>query len=307
MKKVASRFDNYEPITIKCPHCGKEMVLKDKKSWKRRTFYWEDCSYYNEDSWGGSSYESESCACPTFYCEDCDITAIHLNTINDVEAETVKGKLITLDYPGSRGSWDWHRLEFIFPKNFNKTITAKQERYIESLCRQYGYIQPYFTNIELASTWLSKHVNQSKKTDFDKRVIKLIAMEMGRHGYSRKNNEQVFSPRAKQKLDHWDEDLRERDPDAFAVRFAKSRTRDYSIKHSINVDFDKKTVRLNYSISESNFDIDEMAARIRPELKDINDEFVEIAKAVEDIWVEAGKQLDIGNFDWKKEVTKYYL
>lgn len=307
MKKVASRFDDYEPITIKCPHCGKEMVLKDKKLWQRRTFEWEDCSYYDEDSWGGYSHESESCACPTFYCEDCDITAVHLNTRDDVETDTVKGELIELDYPGSSGSWDWYRIEFIFPKNFEKTITVKQERYIESLCRQYGYIKPYFTNIELASAWLSKHVDQSKKTDFDKRVIKLIAMEFGKHGYDRKNNSCVFSPRAEQKLDHWDEALRERDPLAFKIRFTQSRTRDYSIKHNIKVDFGKKIVEMNYSISESNFDIDEMTTRLRPELKDINDEFMEIAKAVEAIWVEADKQLAAGNLDWKKEITGYYL
>lgn len=314
MKKVSSRFDNYEPITIKCPHCGKEMVLKDKKSWKRRTFEWEDRSCYDEDFWGGYSYESESCACPTFHCDNCDITAVHLDRYDDVDGDTVKGEIVSLYDEHSTGPYDYHyhSVEFLFPKNFEKTITQKQSNYIAFLCQKYGYVKPYFTNVELASTWISKHVDKSKKTDFDARVKTLVVMEFGRHGYDRKNNQCVFSPREPYKPglpafaslneDEW----KKRWPEEWAIKHSLSPTKDFSVKHSIKVDFSKKTSELNYSISESNFDIDEMTKRIRPELKAINDEFMEIAKAIDDIWTESEKAFEADDLDWRKHDVEGY-
>lgn len=303
MKKVASRFDGYEPITIKCPHCGKKMVLADKKSWKRRTFEWD---YHDEDYW--VTHDSESCACPTFKCESCGITAVHLNSTADVDLDTVKGDVIQIYDEHSTSAYDYHFIEFIFPKNFEKTITQKQSNYISFLCQKYGYTKPYFTDINLASAWISKHVDKSKLTDFNEKVKELIVAEMGRHGYERKNNDSTFYPRTDDQLNRDYEYLKERNPDWFKVRCSGSRTRNYSIQHKIIVNFDKKTTELNYHIAESNFDIDEMMTRLKPELKDINDEFREIGKAIDDIWTEADKQLAAGNFSWKQPAYNgYYL
>lgn len=86
----------------------------------------------------------------------------------------------------------------------------------------------------------------------------------------------------------------------------RKRERENNEESSIKVDFSNKTSELNYSISESNFDLDEMTERIRPELKAINDEFMAIAKAIDDIWTESEKAFEAGDLNWRKHDVEGY-
>lgn len=149
---------------ILCPHCGKPMrELLGKGRLIRELFYPGD-----EDSYGYHARE----AVPTWVCDDCKIK--HLEY-----------------YTGWRSEF---KDEWIFPKDYEKTITPKQEAYIRHLCKHNAYlakecdkdfwILPYITNIDLASNWISEHTEVSKRLQSEAEFRNHVVRALDLAGYS---------------------------------------------------------------------------------------------------------------------------
>lgn len=109
---------------MKCPNCGKEMLKTSRKLTEEICIMWDQID-------GDSIYETKEGY--RYKCTECNIK---YNSLKD---------------------------HWTIPKSITVDITDKQENCIKIICNNLNMEIPYIINKSLASKFISKYIDESKR------------------------------------------------------------------------------------------------------------------------------------------------